>query len=132
MSEVHQYLTSDAATIVVSTSPAEALREARRIEELDRYLDGGAEIAVVRWPEHRGRIDRLRQQALPRLLLLAPDTAPVVAEDVLEDWIRLPASVADVRARLSRLRHHAQDRPPRPSLEIVGVPKLGYLLHACP
>ncbi len=83
------------------------------------------DVELVRWPEERRRRDRLRREGTPRLLLVdthepAPDPA-----DCLEDWVRLPASDADVEARrravLVRARRHEAGAP---ALDDDGVLRL--------
>lgn len=69
-----------------------------------------ADVVVVRWPEDSARVQRVRALGKPRLLIVGPDTpAPAVLE-CGEDWIRLPAEDADVRARVAaiaaRATHH--------------------------
>lgn len=56
-------------------------------------------VAILHWPDDAAVIEYLRAEGRPRLLLVAPDGSPprVVASE--EDWIRLPASDVDVRAR---------------------------------
>jgi hypothetical protein len=81
-----------------------AQRTATRIERVERAVDGGVPVAVLRWPEERALADQLVADELPRLLLLEPLTMPVVALGSLEDWVRLPVSVLDQRTRLRRLR----------------------------
>lgn len=84
------------------------------------------EVVLVRWPAEAENRTRLAQRQAPRLLLLddgvpAPDTA-----DCLEDWIRLPASESDVRARvaalLARSRRHLRVVP---ELDAHGVLRFG-------
>ena len=56
----------------------------------------------------RGRpARRLREQRVPRLLLVAPDAAPPAVDDEIEDWVRLPADARDVEVRARRLAHIA-------------------------
>ena len=61
------------------------------------------DITLVRWPEEAERLERLRRDRLPRLLLVAPDAIAPPCGDCEEDWIRLPADDADVRTRLTSL-----------------------------
>ena len=57
----------------------------------------------MHWPSERSRREQLRASGRPRLLLLnGKDPAPAPS-DVLEDWIRVPADRADVRARIEAL-----------------------------
>jgi len=101
---------------ILSALSVEALGHARDIEALDRRLGDGPAVSVLRWPEQREALEELRRQHRPRLALLEPHTVPFIANDSLEDWIRLPASVVDLRTRLLRLRRDAERRPPRPVL----------------
>lgn len=62
------------------------------------------DVEVLRWPDERGRIADLRRDGRLRLLLVEEGAAPPVAADPLEDWIRMPADLADLQARLEGLR----------------------------
>lgn len=86
------------------------------IEQVDRALHGGPAVALVCWPAEAAAVERLAELSLPRLLLLAPEAAPVDRADALEDWVRLPVSDDDVRVRIHRLRDSASRLPPRPLL----------------
>ncbi len=61
-------------------------------------------VELVRLPEDGQRWDELREQGKARLALLADDVAPPVNDDPREDWLRLPATDADIRARMMRLQ----------------------------
>jgi len=52
-------------------------------------------------------MQRLRDLGRPRLLIVAPDAAAPATVDCDEDWIRLPAEDADVRARIAALAARA-------------------------
>ena len=73
------------------------------------------EAVLVRWPREAERRDLLVQAEEPRLLLVEAGHHPPETEDCLEDWVRVPASEDDVRARLAglaaRRRLHAQEVP---------------------
>ena len=75
----------------------------------------GVDVVVVRWPADAERRAQLADRNLPRLLLLDDAIAPPEAPDCLEDWVRLPASESDVRARIQGLqargRTHLRDVP---------------------
>ena len=59
---------------------------------------GGLPIEFVLWPAEQDRRAALARASIPRVLLVAPDVeAPIVGID--EDWLRLPATEADVLAR---------------------------------
>jgi DNA-binding winged helix-turn-helix (wHTH) protein len=61
------------------------------------------DVVLVRWPGESDRLAQLRQEGRPRLLLVDSDTPPPLTGDALEDWIRVPAREADVRARIAVL-----------------------------
>lgn len=61
------------------------------------------EVTLIRWPDDDARLTRARRQGGPRLLLVSPAAEPPALADPLEDWIRLPAPDADVRARVRTL-----------------------------
>lgn len=73
------------------------------------------DVALVRWPGEADRRAHLAEQHLPRLLLLDHGADPPEILGCLEDWIRLPASESDLRARVQGLagrgRNHLRDRP---------------------
>jgi hypothetical protein len=69
------------------------------------------DVTVVHWPAERARIEQLRADGRPRLLLVAVTAAPPLFPDELEDWVRVPAAdgeVAHRSARLARLAHERQ------------------------
>jgi DNA-binding response OmpR family regulator len=84
------------------------------------------EVVLVRWPREAEIRERLAAEGRLRLLLVE-DGAPVPSVEAhLEDWIRVPATDADVRARLEVLDHRCK------KVEI-GSPTLdddGVLRHA--
>jgi DNA-binding winged helix-turn-helix (wHTH) protein len=65
------------------------------------------DVVLVRWPGESERLSQLRQEGRPRLLLVDTDTPPPLTGDSLEDWIRVPAREADVRARIAVLSMRA-------------------------
>lgn len=82
------------------------------------------DVVLVRWP---GEPDRRRSLAVvgaPRLLLVDDSSDPPEGDDCLEDWIRVPASESDVRARVAgleaRARLHRADTD-RPEVDGDGV-----------
>lgn len=86
---------------------------------------------LVRWPGEAGRRERLATENVPRLVLVEDDAEPPEPEDCLEDWIRVPAPEADVRARMTGLGSRAVahrtalagDAPP--VLDVDGVLRFG-------
>ena len=73
------------------------------------------DVVLVRWPAEADRRTRLRDQGVPRLLLVDGDDPPPHPDDCLEDWIRVPADDVDVRLRLdalaARAAQHVRDLP---------------------
>lgn len=69
------------------------------------------DVVVLRWPEEVERLEELRALAVPRLLLVAPESDPPAGADPLEDWVRMPAEDRDVRARVATLAVRAPARP---------------------
>ncbi len=61
------------------------------------------DVVLLRWPWEADARSRLAREGRARLLLVDDATAPPAVEDPLEDWIRVPAPEADVRARLDTL-----------------------------
>ncbi len=84
------------------------------------------DVVLLRWPLEQDRREGLAAQGRPRVLLVEPeDLAPAVM-DCLEDWVRLPATEADIDARcLSVARRAASHLPARPELDPDGVLRCG-------
>lgn len=84
------------------------------------------EVALVRWPTEADRRAALAEGDVPRLLLLEAGAAPPEILDCLEDWIRVPAADADLRARIraleARCHHHLRLVP---ELDVHGVLRFG-------
>lgn len=74
------------------------------------------QVEIVRWPSEEARLADLRSSGRPRLVLVRDGVTPPLTPDVLEDWIRLPASDEDVHARVrvleDRMRGVVEDRVP--------------------
>lgn len=80
------------------------------------------DVVLVRWPTEAAARERLAHERRPRLLLVDQAAAPPLVEDPLEDWIRVPAPDADVRARLDTLSiRQARTVPSPPTLDDDGV-----------
>ena len=62
------------------------------------------DVVLVRWPLERLRRDELVAEGRLRLLLVEDGSEPPVSEDLNEDWVRVPASDADVQFRVEGLR----------------------------
>jgi hypothetical protein len=84
----------------------------------------GVDVVLLRWPADQARRDELHQVGCPRLLLIEDGPPPLPLDD-LEDWIRVPAGEADLRARVDGLRQRASERVrPLPDLDDDGVLRL--------
>jgi DNA-binding response OmpR family regulator len=80
-----------------------------------------AEVVLVRWPDESERLETLRSTGVPRLLLVPAGAAPPVTVDPLEDWVRLPADQAEIRARLATLNSRANTDRPLPAVDTDGL-----------
>ena len=78
------------------------------------------DVVVLRWPEQALDVDRLDALGIPRLLLVVPGAAPPQTSSCLQDWIRLPADDADVRARIEILSRRPSWHPSLPWVDDVG------------
>ncbi len=79
------------------------------------------EVVLIRWPGEADRRALLMAAQAPRLLLVELGEPPE-PDDCLEDWVRVPASEADVRARVAGLSARAgQHAPATPQLDGDGV-----------
>lgn len=87
---------------------------------LRRFIDHHDDVVVVRWPEQAADVRRLDALGVPRLLLVEPGAAPPETASCLQDWIRLPADDADVRARIAVLALRPACHPSRPAIDDVG------------
>lgn len=74
-------------------------------------------VAIVRWHEEAGSIDRLRSAGTPRLLLVAPGAAAPTGTDCAEDWIPTPAPDSDVRGRTVALAARVAQHDPSPAVK---------------
>lgn len=80
------------------------------------------DVVLVRWPVEEERRTRLASARTPRLLLIEEGEVPPLPDDCLEDWVRVPATEADVRARVGALSTRASAHViDRPDLDVDGV-----------
>lgn len=79
----------------------------------------GVDVAVLYWPEEARQRSTLLDR--PRLLLVARQAPPPAIDDFFEDWIRLPASDADVSARVEGLARRWRKRDSLTSFEAEDV-----------
>ena len=85
------------------------------------------QVEVVQWPAEEDRLITLRRDAVPRLVMVPDGVAPPLTSDVLEDWVRLPASDDDVRSRIRVLedRVRATDDRRIPEIDENGLLRVG-------
>jgi two-component system, OmpR family, response regulator len=84
------------------------------------------DVTLVRWPKEAESRERLAAEGRPRLLLVEDGAMPPLIEDPLEDWVRIPASETDVRARLDTLTLRSRRREPLvPTIDDDGVIRFG-------
>lgn len=77
---------------------------------------------MIRWPEEERALQHARESQVPRLILVEPDHQPPVMVDDLEDWIRLPATNADIANRITLLdRRSEQRQASTPHLDDDGI-----------
>jgi DNA-binding response OmpR family regulator len=81
-------------------------------------------VRLVRWPEERELLERLRAEGTPRLLLVRPPAPAPEVMECEEDWVRLPADDGDVRARVMALA--ARSSRHRPGPQVGGDGRLRY------
>lgn len=62
----------------------------------------------MRWPAGAEKLEVLRSQRAPRLLVVAEDSPPPSPVDELEDWVRTPVDQGDLRARVDTLARRAE------------------------
>lgn len=86
----------------------------------------GVDVVLLRWPLEQERRQDLVAQGRPRVLLVEGDEPAPVLLDCLEDWVRLPATEADIEARRRAVAHRATThQPDRPELDPDGVLRFG-------
>jgi two-component system OmpR family response regulator len=85
------------------------------------------QVELVRWPVEEARLAEIRATGLARLVLVPEGVAPPLTADPLEDWVRLPASDDDIRARLRVLEDRVRGslEADRPELDENGLLRLG-------
>jgi len=88
------------------------------------YSSINHDVVVLPWPLLEAERVRLDRAGIPHLLLVEPGIEPPMGESCLEDWLRLPADDADVRARVVSLSRRAAHHPVVPAVD-----ELGQLTH---
>ena len=96
-------------------------------------MDPALSVVLVQWPSEVARLEELRTAEVPRLLLVDATATPPEVSGCMEDWVRVPASEAEVHHRLTalsaRVRAH---QPDKPVLDDDGVVRLGDKWVALP
>ena len=84
------------------------------------YESLSRDVVVLSWPSQEPERERLERDGIPRLWLVERGIDPPTGDSCLEDWLRLPAEDADLRARLVSLAGRAAHHPARPVLDAHG------------
>src|SRR5688572_6311742 len=84
------------------------------------------DVVLVRWPTDEHTRARLREDGVPRVLLVEGGSPPPAVSDELEDWIRVPADEVDLHARVDAIARRARDRSEgAPNIDDDGVLRVG-------
>ena len=75
----------------------------------------------MRWPGDQRRLAVLRDQGVPRLLLVSAGSEPPVPTDCLEDWVAGDAAEAALDARRRALVARARAHGQRPAVDSHGL-----------
>lgn len=67
---------------------------------------------MLQWPDEKARRSLISEAGEPRLLLVPDGEEPPTVVDCLEDWIRVPATENEVRARVDALTVRGQAHLP--------------------
>ena len=71
------------------------------------YESARRDVVVLSWPAQTEEREGLERKGVPRLWLVEAGVDPPVGDSCIEDWLRMPAEDADVRARLASLAARA-------------------------
>ncbi len=94
---------------------------------LRRVLDlaGASGVQVIRWPQDRDALEKLRTAVVPRLVLVKEGSDPPMGADCLQDWMWTTGDEQEVRLRLHQLvlrgLAHGHGRPQLDSLGLLHV-----------
>jgi DNA-binding winged helix-turn-helix (wHTH) protein len=78
-------------------------------------------VEMLRWPSDQRRLAELREQRVPRLLVVAEEHDPPLLSDCLEDWVAVVAPEREVDARKRALMLRAEQHGTRPLLDGDGL-----------
>lgn len=85
-------------------------------------MEPQVDVVLLRWPLEQERRDVLARMKAARLLLVEDGASPPEPEDCVEDWIRVPASEADVKLRVRGLARRGREHTTAvPELDRDGV-----------
>jgi DNA-binding response OmpR family regulator len=91
------------------------------------------DVVLVRWPAEETRRVQLREDGVPRLLLVDQGVPPPQSADELEDWVRVPADEVELHARVENLDRRAKARSSiKPMLDGDGVLRVNGTWVALP
>ena len=91
------------------------------------------DVELVRWPGEQIRLDEARRAGAARLVLVPEGVLPPMPDDVLEDWVRLPATDDDIRLRVKVLADRARSSfSDEPRLDESGLLRFGGRWVALP
>lgn len=84
------------------------------------------DVVLVHWPAEERTRSALRDQGVPRVLLVEGTAPPPALVDDLEDWIRVPADEVDLHARVDAIGRRCRERTAgKPTLDDDGVLRFG-------
>jgi two-component system, OmpR family, response regulator len=83
-------------------------------------VTGVPDVVVLCWPGDAADVVRLQDHGVPCLLLVDAEADPPEVDDLLVDWVRLPADERDLTARVGRLRRRAGGPAAVPTLDAYG------------
>jgi hypothetical protein len=78
-------------------------------------------VEMLRWPSDQRRLSELREQRIPRLLIVGEDHEPPLISDCLEDWVAVVAPERELDARKRALALRAEQHGTRPVLDADGL-----------
>jgi hypothetical protein len=91
------------------------------------------DVELVQWPSDDQRRRHLACSGIPRLLVVDPGVPAPTCDDVLEDWVRLPADADELASRTATLRRRARTSPPQvPRIDDDGVVRIADRWVALP
>lgn len=100
-----------------------ALHEHETPWKRDLRTVGAVDVVLLHWPADQVRRAELQASGSMRLLLVEGDVLAPAPSDDGEDWIRVPASEADLQARVDGLRR----RSTNPAGRLLGIDDFGVL-----